>query len=368
MLYKKHGKTGIKLSCLGFGGMRFADPNDLDQSAELVCAAYEQGINYFDTAPGYPRSEEIFGLALKEMLKTRDKQPFYIATKSGYEDVETVRKDLETSLKRMGLDSIDFFHAWCVITYDSYERRKQNGVLKALEQLKDEGVIRHICVSTHMSGEDTAKMLKDYPFEAVLLGYSAMNFRYREKALIEAEKQGVGVVVMNPLGGGIIPRHADRFQFMKTRDNESVSEAALRFLFNDNRITTALVGFSNLEQLDQAIKAVDGFASIPEKEIARIRDGLVNTFDSMCTGCGYCDFCPQGIPIPRFLESYNHYMLSGKTENIINRLKWHWGIPETTDLLDQCTKCGLCEDACTQSLPIRERLQTISELLKPIGK
>ncbi len=67
MIYKTFGKTNLKTSAIGFGGMRFNDQNDKDYCASLVKAAYDAGINYFDTAPGYGKSEELFGVALKEM-------------------------------------------------------------------------------------------------------------------------------------------------------------------------------------------------------------------------------------------------------------------------------------------------------------
>jgi len=79
MIYKIHKSTGIELSALGFGGMRFGNPDDPEKSGALVKAAYDAGINYFDTAIGYGKSEELFGVALKEMLKTRAEKPFYVS-------------------------------------------------------------------------------------------------------------------------------------------------------------------------------------------------------------------------------------------------------------------------------------------------
>jgi len=201
MIYRTYGSTGIKVSAIGFGGMRF-DEKNLDSCAALVKAAYDADINYFDTAPGYGESEKIFGAAFKQMKKSRSHRPFCVSTKSMKAEPQQVRKDLETSLKRMNLDYIDFYHFWYVLSFDEYHRRKANGVLKEFERLKNEGLIRHICVSTHMTGPDIGKMLRDYPFEGVLLGYSVMNFAYREAALVTAAKLNLGVVVMNPLGGG----------------------------------------------------------------------------------------------------------------------------------------------------------------------
>ena len=110
MIFREYGKTGEKVSVLGFGGMRFENPSDIEGSAELLLHALNKGVNYFDTAPGYcgDHSEDIFGTAVKEMKKS-DK-PFYISTKSSKSDGAELRRQLEKSLRRLNVDSIDFFH------------------------------------------------------------------------------------------------------------------------------------------------------------------------------------------------------------------------------------------------------------------
>jgi uncharacterized protein len=359
MIYKKYGTTDISMSAIGFGGMRFKDQSDVDGCAELVKAAHDAGINYFDTAIGYGKSEELFGVAFKEMLKTRKSKPFYVSTKTTGDDGEKVRKDVEISLKRMGLDYIDFYHVWCIMSPDMFKQRKAGGVLREFEKLKQEGLLRHICVSTHMDGESIRQMLADYPFEGVLLGYSAMNFSFRDEGVEAAARMKRGVVVMNPLGGGIIPRFQDRFSFVKTRPDETVVEGALRFLINDPRITVALVGFSSLQHLNEAMSAVDGFKPLAETSVAKIRDGIKEAFNELCTGCRYCDECPQEVPIPGLMEAYNHFLLNKSTKEMVDRLRWHWSIHPGDARLDACVECGRCEKECTQHLPISQRIKEI---------
>ncbi|MHB9132383.1 MAG: aldo/keto reductase [Armatimonadota bacterium] len=359
MLYRTHPSTGLSLSAIGFGGMRFENPDDPDACAELLLAAYHGGINYFDTAIGYGKSEELFGHALKEMKKTRATKPFYISSKTFAGTPDDLRRDIETSLTRMGLDYIDFYHFWCLLSPEIYQQRKP--ILKEFEKLKEEGLIRHICVSTHMSGADIGEMLRDYPFESVLLGYSAMNFLYREPGLDAAAAQKIGVIVMNPLGGGIIPQHPDRFAFLKSQQEETVVEAALRFLINDTRITTSLVGFSNQAQLQEALRAADGFIPLAEAQLAEIRLAMKGAFNEMCTGCQYCDHCPVELPIPKLMDAYNQYLLSGNTQDIANRLSWHWSLLNDRAYFEQCTECGACEAACTQHLPIIARIKAAAD-------
>ena len=270
----------------------------MEGSAAVVKAAYDAGITYFHTAPGYGKSEALFGAAFKEMTKTREERPFLVSTKTFGSEPAAIRRDLETSLERMGLDHVDFLHMWCVMSPDAYAARTQKGALKEFERLKDEGLVRHVCVLSHMTGTQIGDMLRDYPFEGVLLGYSVMNFAYREAGIKAAAELGLGVVVMNPLGGGIVAQHPERFEFVKTREDATVVESALHFLLNDPRITVSLVGFSSVDQVRQAVHAVETFRPIPEAALLKIRGSLKQGFNELCTGCRYCDSCPQGIPVP----------------------------------------------------------------------
>jgi uncharacterized protein len=366
MIYNTYGRTGKKVSVLGFGGMRFENHNDLDGCAEMLKYAYDKDVNYFDTAPlyVYDKSEIIFGLALKEMKKTREKKPFYVSTKSAKTTPAEVRRELETSLKRLNVDYIDFYHFWCVLTWQEYQQTKSNGVLKEFEKLKAEGLIKHICVSTHLNGEEIKKLLHDYPFESILLGYSAMNFAYRDTGLDAAANLNRGVAVMNPLGGGIIPQNPKLFNFLKNRPDETVVEAALKFLVNDTRIAVTLVGMGNKNHIDQALKAVNEFQPIPQSSIKKMRDSLKDNFNELCTSCQYCDDCPQQIPSPKIMDVYNHCMFGVDETEIINRLRFAWAVELENHGLDKCTKCGYCESLCTQKLPIAERIQAVQKRIE----
>lgn len=365
MWYRTFGTTGKKLSVIGFGGMRFRDQKDVDACVELVRHAAAAGINYFDTAPGYGDSEALIGRILPELKRhgVARGHPVYVATKSNKEDPADVRRDLERSLERLNVDAIDFFHMWCVVTPEAYRRRKARGVLRELERMKAEGLIRHICLSTHMAGPDIVATLRDYPFESVLLGYCPINSAYRTEGVDGAAALGRGVVVMNPLGGGVIPRHADRFRFLATRPGDSVVGGALRFLLDDTRLNVLLVGFSETREIDEAMDAVRRFEPLRDAEHEQIRRGLRASFNAMCTGCRYCELCPQGIPVSRYMEAWNHRQLEGGIDQVVQRLRNHWGIRAENHTLEQCTECRRCETACTQQLPVIERLRAIRQAL-----
>ncbi|MCD6385288.1 aldo/keto reductase [Candidatus Sumerlaeota bacterium] len=360
MIYRKYGKTGKQVSIVGFGGMRFKNIDDREECVRMVIEAAEGGINYFDTAPGYfgTKSEEVFGEAFRELQ--RRKIPFYCATKTSKSDEKSIRQEVEQQLKRLNIDAIDFYHIWCIITLDEWYRRKRNGVIETLIKLKEEGLIRHICVSSHLIGDQVKEVLSEEAIEGILLGYSVFNFSLREPALEEVAKRNLGCVVMNPLGGGIIPQNPELFEFVKTKKDESVVEASLRFLFAHPSITSALVGFGERDEIKQALNAVNGYQGISQAEIERIKANTTEAFNELCTGCRYCDNCPEGIPVPKLMDAYNYKRLYGENKRVLDRLKWHWGI--SPEVAEKCQECGLCEEACTQHLPIIQRLKEIAEI------
>ena len=254
MVAKKYGNTGKDVSVIGFGGMRFLEPKDIDGSAELVRYAHSKGINYFDTAPYYceDKSEEIVGAAIRHM----NRDSFFISTKCGEADAGSMSASIERSLKRLNVEYIDFMHVWCVLRLEQLQDRISKGAVAAVLKAKEEGLVKHVVVSTHLSGEDIGSVLDSGYFEGLTIGYNAINFPFRAKALQAATEHNVGVVTMNPLGGGLIPKNAERLSFLKGPHDRDVVEAALRFNISQPAITAALVGFSSKEQVDQAVLAV----------------------------------------------------------------------------------------------------------------
>jgi hypothetical protein len=358
MLYRDYGKTGKQVSAIGFGAMRFPNVADEEAMAALVLAAFEKGVNYFDTAPGYcqDKSEIIVGKAVSEMKRRGGR--FYVATKSGEEEGDKVRAELERSLRRLNLEAIDFFHCWCVLSMEDWALRKAKGAVSAMLKARDEGLIRHACVSTHLAGEDIGRVLGEGCFEGVTLGYSAVNFPYRQLGIEAARKLGLGVVIMNPLGGGLIPKH-QRFGFIRREGDPSTVGSALRFVLSTPGVTSALVGFAKPGQIAEAVSAVEPFKPLAGAEMDAIRKGVEAKFDKLCTLCRYCDVCEQQVPAYQFMSAYNYLVLEGTDKELKGQLKWHWGLEDVLATLEKCTRCGNCEAECTQKLPIVERLEEI---------
>lgn len=365
MIYNMYGKTGKKVSAVGFGGMRFDETKSLEENAQLVRYANEKGINYFDTAPGYcnDTSELIFGEAFKDMPGQ-----FFVSTKGMPTKFDTAEKAInavKTSIKRLGVKKIDFYHIWCIRKEEQYDlAMKPGGQYDGLLQCQKEGLIDHIVLSSHQPGNEVKTILEDGKIDGVLLGMNILNFPYRWEAVETAFNMGYGVVAMNPLAGGTIPTHEKELSFLSEGD-ETPTEAALRFIISCPQITIALNGFTTKEHIDTACRIADESKEFTQEDIDKVANKIGASMNEACTGCGYCNVCPQGIAIPNFLQFYNEKHLFKKSdEEMVEMLKnvYEWGIlAGRKDTAQDCTACGLCETECTQHLPIISRLKEFAQ-------
>lgn len=205
-------------------------------------------------------------------------------------------------------------------------------------------MIKHLVVSTHLKGEDIATVLDSGYFEGVTLGYNVLNFPFRTKGVEAAAKCNVGLVTMNPLCGGMIPRNPDRLAFLKGPEDKNVVQAALRFNVSHPAITAALVGFASKAEVDQAVAAIENFKPHSAEHIEKVKSHLTASFEGLCTGCGYCLPCALDVEIPKLMDAYNMKILDGSDDAIKERLKWHWSL--APDAAAACIQCGDCEDRC----------------------
>ncbi len=368
MIYKTYGQTGKKVSAVGFGGMRFDMTCSLNKNAELVRYAFDKGINFFDTAPLYcdDKSEDIFGIALKQLARQRDK--VYICTKGFPETNDTAEKAVaavEKSLKRLNVDKIDFYYVWCIRSMKQYRLAMQKGgQYEGLLKCKQQGRLDHIVVSTHLRGEEIETIVDEGCFDGILIGMNILNFPYRWSGAQAAYRAGIGVVAMNPLAGGIIPKYEKQLGFL-AGPGQSPTQAALEFLIGCPQITVALNGFSRREQIDMACRCADECRALDEKQINEIRAHISENLNSLCTGCGYCmKSCPKKIPIAAYMQFYNDKLLQDRSdEKMIKELaeqKIYGILVDVPAQAKDCLHCRRCEEACTQHLNIIERLDEIA--------
>ncbi len=364
MFYKQYGNTGIEVSSIGFGCMRYdmkdVRKGDFEKCAEVVRYAHSKGINYFDTAPYYcdDKSEEITGLALSGFKR----DSFYVTSKTNFGTLyenpcrDTFFKRLETSLERLKVDYIDFYHLWCILSEEKYQQLEEK-LYGFFEEARSQGMIKNIVFSSHMDGDGINHVINTDKYRGMLIGYNPINYRFRQEGIAEAYNKGLGIVVMNPLGGGLIPQNPEHFSYLAKGTNLTVPQASLRFVASHKEVSVALCGFTTKEHVDDAIVAVQGIENeqMSAAEIIKKYSSDEVSINDLCTGCGYCDECPVGIPIPKFMDSYNVGILGGDIEE---RLLNHWGKLTYEDAA-KCVACGKCEDLCTQHLPIIQRLKDI---------
>lgn len=364
MYYKQYGDSNMKVSAIGMGTMRYNEDDvksgNLSKCSEIVLYAHEKGINFFDSAPFYcdDKSEEITGMALSQLPR----DSFYISSKmnlgtvGGKSTADEFRRRLENSLKRLKVDYLDFYYLWCLLDLESF--RKQYDLLYGFfEQAKQDGLIKNITFSSHMQGNDLEKVIETDAFKGMLIGYNALNYRFRQAGITAAHKRGMGITVMNPLGGGLIPNNPAIFSYLTEGTKLTVPQAALRFVASHKEISVTLAGCTTKQHVEDAIKAVENLKEKPAEEIYMEYEHKGMAFNNLCTGCSYCKGCPQNIDIPKFMDSYNEKLLGNKTED---RLRNHWGL--STLIAAECIECGQCETLCTQHLPIIDRLKEIALL------
>lgn len=375
MIYSEYGQTGAQVSAVGFGGMRFDESKSNKENAELLLYAWSKGINYFDTAPEYcsDTSEDIFGIALKQMADSRSR--YYVSTKgmpTSFDTADKARAAVDKSLRRLNVDRIDFYHVWCIRSVDQYElAMKKGGQYEGLMRCKEEGLIGNIAISTHLPGPQIESIVRKNEYEGVLLGVNVLNFPFRWQGIRAAYEAGLGVVAMNPLSGGLIPKHEKQFAFL-AQGQETPTQAALRFCVNCPQIAVTLVGFTTKEHIDIACRVGDDGKPFTDEDINRVRNHVSENMNTLCTGCGYCmQCCPENIPVANYMQVYNEKPLFKRTEKEMlekvaaNRI---WGIlVDRPAAAGDCTECAACEQACTQHLNIIERLKEIKAWEKALN-
>jgi uncharacterized protein len=367
MLYKEFGNTGIEISSLGFGCMRFPmvkvndkDVVDEDKTTQMIHRAYELGVNYYDTAWFYcgGQSEVALGKALKGF---RDK--VYVSTKSPGHLVHKpgdYRRILEEQLKKLDMDFVDFYH-FHGVGYDSFlETDKKSGWLKEAQQAKEEGLIRHISFSFHDKPESMIKLVDTGHFASVLCQYNVID-RSNEKAIAHARAKGLGVVVMGPLGGGRVAALPKEVAKQLGINVSSSVEMALRFVFATEGIDCALSGMSSLEMVEENAAIASRGEALSEGEVEAINKLMEQNkklSELYCTGCAYCMPCPAEVNIPHIFQMMNYHKVYGITDFAANgyaeigKNPWVKG-----NRADACTECGICETKCPQKIQIREQLK-----------
>lgn len=336
MKYTTLGKTGLKVSVVGLGGIP-VQRTDKAGAVEIVEACMKRGVNYLDTARGYSVSEEFFGEALKPY---RDK--WIIATKSMSRDYESMKADIEISLKNLQTDYIDLYQIHNIKTDEEFAIAfGENGAYKALLEAKQAGKIRHIGATAH-SLEAFARLIHEYEdkIETFMFPYNIVENQGAE-LMKECAEKNIGFIAMKPIAGG----------------NIDDTVLALRYILNNPDCTIVIPGMGNAKEVEQNTSE-EVFQPLSEEDkdaCKKIAKELGNEF---CRRCGYCAPCPQGINIPQNFLLANYKRKYGLNDWATTR----YDAMEST--AENCVKCGLCETRCPYDLPIRSMLEKVVEEMK----
>ena len=375
MNYRDFGNTGEKISALGFGCMRFPEYKEGEKSFvvqekvdEMLAFAFENGVNYFDTAPHYcnHNSEAAVGHAVKAF---RDK--ILISTKCPMDadlTPDKYRRLLERSLTRLETDRIDFYHFWG-INRDKFDNLiLKNNLLETAARAKEEGLIRHISFSFHDEPNaikhivDTSEK-EGVKMESMLCQYNLLDCSNEEMIKYVHEK-GLGTVAMGPVGGGRLAAPTDLYSNLTGKPGIATYELAFKFCLGNPNLNCALSGMQDIDMVRKNIKVASDDTSFSKEEWQQLGKALeeIKKFSELyCTGCKYCQPCPADINIPKIFEMFTYYNVYGLKDHAKNMMKEY--LKKDGKTFEACKDCGLCEKKCPQHLKIRENLDMVFRLL-----
>lgn len=363
-----------EVSLLGLGAMRLPCKTPIKREANplidykkgqvLVDAAYNSGVNYFDTAYMYHagKSEKFIGTALKKFPRDSyflaDKLPIWMCPKKS--DMEKVfRKQLE----RTGHDYFDFYllHS---LNKENYEKCEKFGAYEFLIEKQREGKIKNIGFSFHGTIEDLKRIVSEHKWD-----FAQIQMNYLDWKNQNAEEQyriltdaGIPVIVMEPVRGGKLAEVSPEIEamFKKAKPNNSVASWAISFVASHPNVMTILSGMNSVEQMNDNLNTLTDFEPMTETELKICQNAaaMINKSEVIpCTGCDYCADCPKDVKISTIFSVYNKSKTGELTEEQSRKAYNNIDVGA-----DACISCGKCVSHCPQSIKIPSMLEKIKSL------
>lgn len=335
MDYVTLGKTGLRVSRLGFGGIPIQRLGK-EQAKELMDAVHSAGINFIDTARLYTISEDLIGEAIEGY-----RGDFILATKAKVLTREDMAASIDTSLEKLRTDYIDLYQIHNPDMKEYEQIIAPGGALEAMKEAKAQGKVGHLGITSH-SAEVLLKALDEDWVETVMFPFNIVENQGMQ-VLEKCREKGVGFIAMKPLAGGAIDD----------------ARLALRYLGSIEGVTVAIPGMFSSDEVVKNCAAMADTSPLTEAELAameRLRQELGTVF---CRRCGYCLPCTVGIDIPRcflFQGYVRRYDMPDFGRHSYEGLRVK---------ASACVECGECETRCPYHLPIRAMLK---EVTKDFGK
>ena len=331
MEYRILGKTGLKVSRMGFGGIPI-QKIDAERTKILMQQLLDAGVNYIDTARGYTVSEEFLGYALEGV---RDR--FVLATKSMARTKEEMARDIDISLKNLRTDYIDLYQVHNPNMVQLEQVLAPGGALEALMEAKEAGKIGHIGITAHAL--EVFERALELPWvETIMFPYNIVETQ-GEKLMEKCREKNIGFIDMKPLAGGALED----------------ATLALRFLGSNDAVTVVIPGMAEPKEITQNIVAMENSAPLSEEDLHKIEEIRRTLGTEFCRRCNYCAPCTVGISIPNMFlfEGYlSRYGLESWARSRYDSME---------KTASDCIGCGVCETRCPYELPIRNMLERVAE-------
>ncbi len=326
-MYRILGRTQLKVSVLGFGGIPIRTLS-LDEAVKVVRRAFELGVNFYDTARNYADSERKIGAALNDV-----RSEVYIATKTASRTYDEAMRDLEASLSELGTTYVDVWQLHGVNNFETLEQvLAPNGALAALKDAKQDGKIRFIGITGHRP-DVLLKAIETGEFDTVQFPFNYLATEAERELIPRAEQLNIGMIIMKPLAGGEL----------------SNAKAALRFIIQ-YPISTVIPGMKSIAEVEENAKTLFEDWELTDEDLKVIDEDKRRLNKVFCRGCMYCMPCPQGIPISQLLRIESIVRRVGVTEWVKSIYR------EAKEKVPSCIKCKQCEEKCPYELPITEML------------
>ena len=378
MIYREFGKTGEKVSVLGYGNMRLPVVNnqydhiDQTEALRLVRHAVDMGVNYLDTSWPYHStslteggaSEPFVGAALKEIGRDKvfvaTKLPIWLVHERGDMDAY-----LDRQLARLGTDHVDFYLVHNIIR-PTWERMVSLGLGDFLDRCKKSGKVRHVGFSFHDTPALFQEVIDYYDFEFCqhALNYYDVNFQAGIASMRAAARRHMGVIAMEPVMGGmlgdLLPEKAKQL-LAATGVQRSPAGWALRWVWDQPEITFLLSGMSTMAQVEENCRLADEADTPLTPEEMDAYGEVMKLFREQraidCTGCGLCH-CQYGIAIRDNFLLYN----AGKILDVqyISDKNYSLMLANTGMQAEKCNACGKCDGVCPQGLNIPWELRKVA--------
>ncbi len=362
MRYRINRRTGDRISEIGLGSAYMPDT----PPAEAIPAlrrAYEGGVNYYDLAAGDGKAFPLYGEAFAGVRGSLLYQIHFGADYSrgtyGWSlDLETIKRSVDLQLRALRTDYIDYGFIHCQDEMSDWETYQKNGVYAYILRLKEQGVVRHIGLSSH-TPQVIRRVMDDAEIDMLMFSVNPAydygqgeyaNGGVGERAAVyrRCEAEGVGISVMKPFSGGQL-LDAARSPFGRAL----TPYQCIRYALDKPGVLTVLPGARSLAEVERLLSYEDQ----PEEALDY---SVIGTFappeaGGKCVYCNHCKPCPAGIDIG-LVNKYYDLALAGDALAV-----GHYKSLEKN--ASDCVRCGHCDKRCPFSVRQSERMGEIRDYM-----